>query len=430
MTPTRLQLEREIVWTAINNGELFIRYSRALSSKMFSDEICRKSIEAMHLLTSSGSQVSWENVTNTVAPGDAFMPDAGTSSSVDLGVAAKRLAEFYVFEHRGALVDSLTTEDNAFAIIDAVNNASNEYASVLADNTRVPKAALATAYLDYCQANSQGGMLRVPTGFPTLNQKCHGGLKLGNMSFLGGGPGSGKTSFMLKIGMNAASRGFETAFIEGEMPVNEIFARLNGQFSNIPVDEIEAGKHLEAAYKFCEHMKFLKYEVQFDFNRNVASLVAGIKAAINEGAKMILVDYLQVFVDKNGRAQDEFAKIKALSEAIRKLTLVNNVHILAASSLNRLEAGAQKLTLNSFYGGSQLGHDCYTAMILTDAEEIGGPATTIREVNCEIVKNRGGYTGSFAIRYNLPTQDMVEESGAGIVGTSHTYERVNDDEPF
>jgi hypothetical protein len=213
------------------------------------------------------------------------------------------------------------------------------------------------------------------------------------------------------------------------MPVNEIFARLNGQFSNIPVDELEAGKHLEDAYKFCEQMKFLKYEVQFDFNRNVASLVAGIKAAINEGAKMILVDYLQVFVDKNGRAQDEFAKIKALSEAIRRLTLVNNVHILAASSLNRLEAGAQRLTLNSFYGGSQLGHDCYTAMILTDTEN-GMPDEKIRTVNCEIVKNRGGYTGSFAVRYNLPTQDMVEESGAGIVGAARDYNERNGDEPF
>ena len=68
-------------------------------------------------------------------------------------------------------------------------------------------------------------------------------------------------------------------------------------------------------------------------------------------------------------------------------------------------------------------------VVLADAEN-GMPDEKIRTVNCEIVKNRGGYTGSFAVRYNLPTQDMVEESGAGIVGAVRDYNERNDDEPF
>lgn len=430
MTTNRLELEREIVWALMNSGNSFPRFARILKPELFSDGQCQDAIRAMHELSGTGVEINEINVRNTT--GDSpFFPESIKTGFANPDIAIKRLTELHILDRKQSLFESLSEEDDAFTVIEGVNRLSNEFAALIAAHSQVPKSVMLSKFIDIIERNKDGHILRVPTGFPTLDDFCHGGLKLGNMSFLGGSGGVGKTSFMLKVGRNAAERGYKTTLIEGEMPEEEILARLHGQFSNLPVHEIENGKHLDRITEFAEHMNFIEYDLHFDFERNVHSLLSAIKAAVHDGSQLILVDYLQVFVDKNGRAQDEFAKIKALSEAIRRLTLINHVHVMAASSLNRLEAGAAKLTLNSFYGGSQLGHDCGTAIIMTEGED-SQPGLDVRTVVCDVVKNRGGKVGPFSIIYNLPTQDMVEQADirVGQQVALPFNERYGDDEPF
>lgn len=430
MTPERLKLEEEIVASCVEHPREFARFSRVLLPEMFSSPKQRKIMAGLHTLLDAGVEINWINVENEL--GESCMPLL-SHGYCDLNIASKRLSELIIFEKGSRLVEHLMQEDDAFGVLSAVNSSANELASIIAAHSNVPKSVMMERWIELIERNRDGNILRVPTGFPTLDRWCHGGLKLGNMTFLGGSPGAGKTSFMLKLGMNAGGRGFKSVLIEGEMPEDEILARLAGQFTKRPVHEIERGDHMDAVMEFADQFQRIDYEVKSTFERSVDALLAKIRQACHEGAKLILVDYLQVFVEKGGRANDEFTKIKALSEGLRKMTLVNNVHILAASSLNRLDHNTGKLTLNSFYGGSQLGHDCNTAFILHDEDDDTTlPDAKNKTIVCNVVKNRGGRTGEMRIAYTLDTQDMNEQADVQIVGQVPLpyNERHEDDEPF
>lgn len=413
MTAERLQLEREIVYAAMERPGDFATYSRVLSAELFADRNSQQAIEAMHELLNSGVEINLINVRNATR-GEVAYPDSTSIGVANMDVASRKLTELFILDRKNTLIDAIKTESNPFAVIEEVNEATDEFASLIAAHSTTPKTVVLAKFLEQLEKNVEGGFVRrIPTGFATLDRWCKGGLRLGNMSFIGGTPGVGKTSFMLKLGSNASAAGYETRFIEGEMEMSEVLARMTGQHTKLPVNEIEDGKHLVETHDFLQIVEKSQFEVRSDFGRNVRSLTSSIQAAVHEGAQLIVVDYLQVFVEKGGRAADEFGKIKQLSEMLRKLCLVNHVHIMAASSLNRLEVGAQKLTLNSFYGGSQLGHDCYLGLILTEADgNVEG--ADVRTVTCEVVKNRGGNVGNFAINYNLPSQDMNEQDNIHI----------------
>jgi len=414
MNPNRLELEQQIVWSAVYAPESFARYAKALPTKFFEDDHCRIAIDAMHRMIDLGTEINLVNI-NAMAGERIILPEHTEQGTVDLSIAARRLTEMVILQKRTDMVQRLIDEEDPFSAMKVVNDLSNEFASIVALHSRRAKSVIVQDWVELMEKNLTGHSLHVPTGFPSLDRWCHGGLKLGNMSFLGGGPGTGKTSFMLKIAMHAAGSGYKTTFLEGEMPNDEILSRMAGQHMRLPVHEIEEGRHLDRVIgEFAGVIDHVEFDLCGTFERNAAALMASIRDAVHQGAKLIMVDYLQVFVEKNGRANDEFNKIKQLSEMIRKMTLMNNVHIMAASSLNRLEAGQKDVTLNSFYGGSQLGHDCNTAIILANAEgAIQGEAT--RTLDCKMVKNRGGYTGSFEIAYELATQDMREQAGEQVV---------------
>jgi len=430
MNPDRLQLEQEIVFACVSNPMEFVRFSRALPPELFVSPRERKAMSAIHKLADSGVEINWINVQNVMGEHVAT-PESVTQGYANLEIAAKRLAESVMIDRALVVSQALAEEQDAFSCVQMVNALSNEYAALLSLHAEKPMTVVMSDYLAALERNAEGHILRVPTGFPTLDLWMHGGHRLGNMTFLGGSPGAGKTSFMLKLGMNAAKRGYKAVFLEGEMPTDEILSRLNGQFSGRPVHEIEGGRHMDAAMEFYEEMARVKYEVKGTFERNITSLLAHIRSACHAGAKLILVDYLQVFVEKGGRSSDEFTKIKALSEALRKATLVNNIHIIAASSLNRLDHNTGRLTLNSFYGGSQLGHDCNVGIILhDDADEVSADPNR-RTVICDVVKNRGGRMGEMRIEYTLNTQDMVEQADVAIIPPVPFQERAeHEDEGF
>lgn len=405
MNADRLKLEREIVYACIERPGQFARYARALPPGFFEDPKSKSAMEAIHSLADQGVEPNWINVSNMAGHTIAF-PESFQQGTADLGVASKRLSEFVIKAKRDRMLSDLRSDEDAFDIMAKVNGIANDFSSILALHESVPMSSLYTDYIATIEQNSEGRVMVIPTGFPSLDTWGYGGLRVGNVSFLGGGPGVGKTSFMLRVAMNAAALGFKTAFIEGEMPSNELLGRMNAMHTGVAVNDIEAGHRMDAVTDFGEYVLSLPFELHIDFGRNVQSLVAAIREAVHGGAKLIFIDYMQVFVAK-GNKDNEFSQIKALSETLRKLTLINNVHIVAASSLNRLEAGAEKLTLNSFYGGSQLGHDCATAIILSAQERQG---EDVRLVTCEVVKNRHGRKGEFKINYELKTQNMVESA--------------------
>jgi replicative DNA helicase len=421
----RVELERSIVYSAVTYPADWARFEHLFPAEHFASPLERKAVEALHYLSANGIEIEWENLQNQMAQ-DYFVLDV---PACDLGIAARTLGEINLTERKNLLMKELGKQSSPFDSLDSINRALNDFSATLSAYSTKSKTTILQEYVEGLEKARDGKILRVPTGVPTLDKWTHGGLRLGDLSFLGGAPGTGKTSFMLTVAQRAAASGYKTVMLEGEMPMEQILSRAHAQYSNVPVWQIERGMHLHLFKDFHDYLTHIDLVLSSSYERNVEALLSQVRRQVKAGAQLILIDYLQVFVDKTGKAQDEFSKIKHLSEQLRKITLLNNVHVMAASSLNRLDHGAAKITLNSFYGGAQLGHDCAVAIILSEGE----PSADInrRALTVDVVKNRAGMVGEFTVTYDLETQRMAEMATAAIVGSPAGYNPAPDDEdPF
>jgi len=197
------------------------------------------------------------------------------------------------------------------------------------------------------------------------------------------------------------------------MPSNEIYERANGIMTGADIDEIRSGREFEALSRETIAQLFeLPFELVELYNRDPNAARAEIEAAAERGAGLIVLDYLQVFSGRAREASDDFHRVKVFSESLREVALRHKVQLLVLSSLNRSET-QDRLSLNSFYGSSGLGHDASVAMLLageqSDHSEL---ISKQRSVTLKVVKNRTGARGQIELTYHLASQRMEEAAAA------------------
>lgn len=412
MNGNRMRLETDIIAAILYDSKDFFAAKQALVPEYFEYPLWRKVMESVHKCGEAGKEIAPVNIYTV---GKLSEKEVGELVEIgahraDLKLLAKMLAEENVKEKLGVeLKARLSVDRDPFEMLDAVREAEQEAVRLISANVAKDKTVLLDEYLTYILTNSRDGVKRIPTPFPTLNRMLSGGLSLGDISFIGGLPGSGKTSFMLSLALYAAQHGTRTAFIEAEMPSNEVFERLNGIYTGETIDRIREGKEYEQLTRdFVSKVFSLPLEIVPCYERTMDVLIGKVLHAAASGSRLIFVDYLQVFTPK-GKAEDEYSQIKRLSETLRQLALQHGIHLCIASSLNRNEVGQRTLSLASLYGSSQLGHDCALAMLLRgeekDTQEL---VTRKRNIVLHVVKNRAGARGEINLTFHLSSQRMEE----------------------
>jgi replicative DNA helicase len=353
------------------------------------------------------------------------------SFSANLPVLLRALAEEIIRDEAMNLKRAITPERDAFELIDEVAAFQRKAEGIISANTRPDKLDILTKYAEcHLKPESQE---RISTPFFTLNRMLHGGLSSGGFTLLGGTPGSGKTSFMLGLALHAAQSGTRTTFIEGEMTAEEILERLNGISTGEDIADLNRPENYERLVSpFVSKFYDLPFEIIPLYDRTLDRLASEVVAQVHLGAKLIFVDYLQVFTPKRGDKSDEFMEIRETSRRLRTLALQHGVHLFVASSLNRSEVKADKVSLNSFYGSSGLGHDCSVGLILSgelsDLQELIHPE---RNVVLHVVKNRSGPRGEIALKFHLRSQRFEELTEKEASERDNTFEdRDNGEKTF
>ena len=405
----RTDLEEALVAALLISPSDLLPHAASVDPEFFREPKLRGIVLAMFELSMEGQPLTLVNIAAIAGCMEsALLEMTITRSAGSIPVLARKLTEFNIQEVYANLKQS--KEDQPFEILGRVSQAHRTMQRMVDVHHTKPKAAYLAEFRKYCEDGLNESTLRkVPTPFPTLSRWCHGGWPLGNITFLGGGPGAGKTSFAILAAMHAAKSNVKTSYIQAEMPMNEILERAQGIDQRLVIDDISRGIELMNTARFIEKFERLPIEVHSTFERTAEQLNATCAEAIDSGSKLIVVDYLQIFTDKTD-PKKEFSQIKAISENCRKSSLQRNVHYLILSSLNRLEAGQKVITLNSFYGGSQLGHDCAIGIIMHSDDSEDQISAETRRVHVDVVKNRQGMRGKFDILYHLPSQQMQEEA--------------------
>ncbi|MBA3557959.1 MAG: AAA family ATPase [Gemmatimonadaceae bacterium] len=158
----------------------------------------------------------------------------------------------------------------------------------------------------------------IATGFPSLDKTLGGGLRPGDLAFLGGDVGSGKSALALAVALRATAIGSSAIFLSGEMAPDRLLERVLAIEGRAAIDDIRNGSIDDtaraslgaAAHRLRDQMPALD-RIPFGGVSEV-----GIMLRSTPDLQLAVVDSLQS-VTKKGSSQEE-----ELAVAVKELKML------------------------------------------------------------------------------------------------------------
>ena len=184
--------------------------------------------------------------------------------------------------------------------------------------------------IKYIDINS---IVAIPTGYNELDRKIMG-LLLGDVSIISGISGSGKTSWIDCLCLNAAQKGYETAIWSGELQgfrfqgwINQIAAGKNHVYKKDGYDNI-----YYAPKNICDKINAWDKDKIFLYNNEYGSkwnqLFSDIKDIVKEkGVKLVIIDNLMSLniCDYDG---DKYSQQTQFINDLKEFAKMSNTHII------------------------------------------------------------------------------------------------------
>ena len=271
----------------------------------------------------------------------------------------------------------------------------------------------------------------VLTGFTNLDRILHRGLHP-NLIIIGGGTGTGKSSFILQVADNIAESGRDVLFFSLEMAVSELFAKSISRitYSQDPEHALTAAEIIydysiwekepdllmnfneaRALYfqKICPHV-FIYNGAFFLTMRKIRE---EIQNHIDTHGTMpvVIIDYIQLLRGSMPGASDKQAMDEVIY-GLEQIRLEFMIPVIGLSSLNRSAYGSKNKGTNirtdSF---KESGSIEYTAEILLgfNREEFI-PSQGIQKIRLEVLKGRFMEDSSCQYFDFYPAYGFFEES--------------------
>jgi replicative DNA helicase len=183
-----------------------------------------------------------------------------------------------------------------------------------------------------------GKKSEVQAGFAELDRVL-GELHSGNLIIIGGRPGQGKTSLALNILYNVSIfKGLPVGFFSLEMSKDELTGKLISRHTNIPAKMIrdgiispsDFGRIGDAIGVFQE----AKFFIDDTPGLNLYKIRSKARRMVRAGAKLIVVDYLQL-VGGQDKGQGRVEFVGQVSSGLKNLARECQVPVIALAQLNR-----------------------------------------------------------------------------------------------
>lgn len=272
----------------------------------------------------------------------------------------------------------------------------------------------------------------IPTGFLMLDHRMGGGLRLGELTLIGGVQGVGKTNMCLQMARNLAHSGAATClFVCFEHDETSLLQRLISQESVDPAtDEYQTGLRVrdiqarvtesrrrqrggmiealvgdprgEAALKrmetYADRLFLMKASSTRTTPEALHDLIAKYRTQV-DGRLALFIDYLQR-VPVYPEPEEEADKVTKVAEALKSLALSEDVAVVAIVAADKEGLKAQRLRLHHLRGSSALTYEADVVLILNEKYRIVSKTHIAFNLHkaqayhdwliCSIEKNRAG----------------------------------------
>lgn len=247
------------------------------------------------------------------------------------------------------------------------------------------------------------------------------GFQTGELIYLGGRPGMGKTLLTMQIALNQAMNDVPVAFFSIEMSVPQLMSRVTANLS-----QTEGECFLDPASRI-PSQEFQRIAAEVDVMKNrplyVIDFPEGnlgkmesevIRLKQTHGIKGIFVDYLQLIKAlPEDKSKSKIEQITNISKALKAMARRHEVWILAVTSLSRQseQRGDHRPILSDLRESGQLEFDADKVIFVhRPAEYLKGEERN-KEINhLEIIcrKNRNGSQGTAHAKILLQYSKITE----------------------
>ncbi len=376
--------EIAILSQLIKDNDTALIFDR-VKEKDFSDPVNRDIFLSMRSIWEEGKTIDLvtadERCNNTdflVDLGSEFFPN--TEQYIDLlkqGTVRRELKELLK-----QTFDMIDTEDPS-EVLGVLESGINKALEFTDDELRVSEILKEDIWED---------QEKVYTGYRKLDELTMG-FGNGDLIIVAGRPGVGKTTLALNIALNS---GVPTAIFSLEMKKKQITQNLVSMLGNLPRScyDTTLGKVLAARGE--ELLSLKELMVDDNTGADVFSIKARSQALKNKGAKMIIVDYLQLIRGVNSDTRTRENEVSAISRGLKLLAMQLDIPVVVLSQLNRAveHRKGHKPVLADLRESGAIEQDADKVVLLSGKHD-----TDFSIINTEVAKNRVGPTGSTKITF-------------------------------
>ena len=405
--PDSLSTEIQIIADIISLPETIIDAERTITIDMFTDDACRDAFIALQKMSKDGMVIDLPSAYGKV---DRNLMQKGIipmMQNVGGAITAlqhyctlkdfhiKRKCYFKAMELLTGAVDSRVSAqdligqagqfaDNLRKEIDA-DKGTQHISAVLND--------LGEQVEEIMKHKAEGKVLRVPTGFYSLDYATYGGFNAGNLVILAARPSVGKTAIMLQMAKAAALHGKSVNLFNLEMTNTELAQRF--LFSTELVTPIQMAKGEVEWHMFeAASAQFASKPIYLNDSASTADeIIARITLNAQAGkCDIAFIDYLGLI--GMGTKAPLYQAIADTTKRLKQTAKACKIPIVLLCQLNRASASENRSPmLYDLRDSGSIEQDADIVLML----ERASTSEDGRDVSMWIRKNRQGKAGDYKV---------------------------------
>jgi replicative DNA helicase len=406
--PDSLSTEIQIIADIISLPETLVEAERTISAEMFTDERCREAYEALRNMAKGGmvidlpsayGKIDKDLMRNGVIPS---MRNAGSAISTSQHYAS--LKDFHIkrscyFKAMELLIGSCTPTVSAQDLI----GQAGSFADNLRKEVDVQKGTehiskvlndLGTQVEETMRNKAEGKVLRVPTGFYTLDYLTYGGFNCGNLVILAARPSVGKTAIMLQMARTAATAGKSVNLFNLEMTNTELAQRFLFATGRVTPLQMAKGEMVWTDFEAAS-AEYASKPIYLNDSAATADEILSRIVLNSQAGKcdIAFIDYLGL-IQMDSRAP-LYQAIAETTKRIKQTAKMCRIPIVLLCQLNRASASEKRAPmLYDLRDSGSIEQDADIVLMLERAFEDNGDD---KDVNMWVRKNRQGKAGDIKV---------------------------------
>lgn len=406
--PDSSSIEIQIIADIISWPETLMEADRTISTDMFTNDDCKAAFEALKAKSRRGELIDITSAfgcidRNLYINGVTKMLTNASSPSAVIAhydtlkaIHVKRQCYFNAIEMLSSCTrPSITVPE----LIDTMGRHAERIRRTVGDEKDTQHVSevineLGEEIETLQKDRAEGKMLRVPTGFTTLNHLTYGGFKGGNLVILAARPSVGKTAIMLQMVKAAAEAGKTVNLFNLEMTNTELAQRLIVSTGLVAPKHIARGEVDWLSFETASSQFTGKSIYLNDVARTMSEICGEIKMNVMAGkCDIAFIDYLGLIaLDSRVIVSQAIAEC---TKTFKSLAKECKIPIVLLCQLNRASASEKRPPeLYDLRDSGSIEQDADIVLMLERAkDEMGDDIGT----NIWVRKNRQSKAGEVKI---------------------------------